>query len=120
MNNPSPNNRRKDLSTGARAWRKPRQRARDPVGKSPQPLTVLGRLTFVIHTYIVLYRRITEIPMAKEAKEMVAVRLQPSARRKIKALASRLKANESDILRFAIEVALEELSPLCDPVLEGD
>jgi hypothetical protein len=57
--------------------------------------------------------------MARETKEMVAVRLDPSARRKIKVLAERLKASESDILRYAIDVALEELSPLCDPVKEG-
>lgn len=57
--------------------------------------------------------------MAKETKEMVAVRLDPAARRKIKVLAERLKVNESNILRYAIDVALEELSPLCDPVKEG-
>lgn len=57
--------------------------------------------------------------MARETKEMVAVRLDPAARRKIKVLAERLKVNDSDILRYAIRAALEELAPLCDPVKEG-
>lgn len=57
--------------------------------------------------------------MAREAKEMVAVRLDPAARRKIKVLADRLKVNESEILRYAIDVTLEKLSPLCDLVREG-
>lgn len=57
--------------------------------------------------------------MAKEAKEMAAVRLSPTVRRQVKALAARLQASESDVLRFAIESTITELAPLCDPVLEG-
>jgi hypothetical protein len=57
--------------------------------------------------------------MVKEAKEMAAVRLAPSVRRQVKAIASRLRVNESDVLRFAIEAAVSQLETLCDPVLEG-
>ena len=57
--------------------------------------------------------------MAKEAKEMAAVRLEPAARRKIKVLAARLRVRESDVIRYAIEGALAELHLLCDQSLEG-
>jgi hypothetical protein len=57
--------------------------------------------------------------MAREAKEMVAIRLTPVARRKIKAVAARLRIKESDMLRFAIDIALQHLEPLSDQVKEG-
>ncbi len=57
--------------------------------------------------------------MAKETKEMVAVRLDPWDRRKLKAVAKRLKVSESDFLRYAIKVAIEDFSPLVDQSKEG-
>jgi len=57
--------------------------------------------------------------MAKEAKEMVAVRLDPADRRKAKVIADRLGVSESDLLRYAIKVALEDFSPLTDGAKEG-
>jgi hypothetical protein len=57
--------------------------------------------------------------MAKEVKEMVAVRLEPTDRRRLKAITARLQISESDFLRYAIKVSLEEFAPLVDPAKEG-
>src|SRR5688572_16685454 len=57
--------------------------------------------------------------MAKETKEMVAVRLDPADRRRLKAIAKRLEVSESDFLRYAIKTALEDFAPLTDQSNEG-
>src|SRR3990172_10659624 len=57
--------------------------------------------------------------MAKETKEMVAVRLDPADRRRLKTIAKRLGASESDFLRYAIKAALEDFAPLTDQSKEG-
>ena len=57
--------------------------------------------------------------MAKKPKEMIALRLDPIDRRKIKAFSSRLAVTESDLIRYAIKRVLAELSPLGDQTLEG-
>jgi Arc/MetJ-type ribon-helix-helix transcriptional regulator len=50
---------------------------------------------------------------------MVAVRLDHADRRKIRALADRLRVNESDVIRYAIKQALDELAPLADGSKRG-
>ena len=57
--------------------------------------------------------------MAKKPKEMIALRLDPIDRRKIKAFSGRLAVTESDLIRYAIKRVLAELSPLGDQTLEG-
>lgn len=57
--------------------------------------------------------------MAKESKEMVAVRLDPADRRRLKAVVQRLGVSESDFLRYAIKAALEDFAPLTDQSNEG-
>jgi predicted DNA-binding protein len=57
--------------------------------------------------------------MAKETKEMVAVRLDPADRRRLKAIAKRLGVSESDFLRYSIKTALEDFAPLTDQAKEG-
>ncbi len=57
--------------------------------------------------------------MAKQVKEMTAVRLDPTDRRKLKVLAKRLKLNEADLLRYAVKLVLEDFAPVSDHVKEG-
>ena len=57
--------------------------------------------------------------MAKQVKEMTAVRLDPADRRKLKVLAKRLKLNEADLLRYAVKLVLEDFAPLSDHAKEG-
>jgi Arc/MetJ-type ribon-helix-helix transcriptional regulator len=57
--------------------------------------------------------------MARKPKEMAAVRLDPGDRRKIKALADRLQVNESDVIRYAIKQALDDLAALTDRAKHG-
>lgn len=57
--------------------------------------------------------------MTKKPKEMIALRLDPIDRRKIKASSRRLAVTESDLIRYAIKRVLDELSPLSDQALEG-
>ena len=57
--------------------------------------------------------------MPKKAKEMIAVRLDPSDRRLLKALVRRLGVSESELLRYAIKTALADFAPLSDPAREG-
>jgi hypothetical protein len=57
--------------------------------------------------------------MAKDVKEMVAVRLDPVDRRLLKALSRRLRVSESEFLRYAIKTALGDFAPLSDQAKEG-
>jgi hypothetical protein len=57
--------------------------------------------------------------MAKQVKEMAAVRIDPSDRRQLKVLAKRLGVNEADLLRYAIKLVLEDFGPLSDHAKEG-
>ncbi len=57
--------------------------------------------------------------MAKQVKEMTAVRLDPADRRRLKVLAKRLKLNEADLLRYAVKLVLEDFAPLSDHAKEG-
>ncbi len=57
--------------------------------------------------------------MTKKPKEMIALRLDPIDRRKIKASSRRLGVTESDLIRYAIKRVVDELSPLSDQALEG-
>jgi Ribbon-helix-helix domain len=57
--------------------------------------------------------------MAKQVKEMTAVRLDPADRRKLKVLAKRLKVNDADLLRYAVKLVLEDFAPLSDHAKEG-
>lgn len=50
---------------------------------------------------------------------MVAVRLDPADRRRLKSIAKRLVVSESDFLRYAIKVALQDFAPLTDQSKEG-
>ena len=59
------------------------------------------------------------LELTKEAKEMVALRLDPSDRRRLKAVAGRLRVSESDLMRYAIKAALEDFAPLADQGKEG-
>ncbi len=58
------------------------------------------------------------VPVKKQ-KEMIAVRLDPADRKRVGAFARRLGVREADMLRYAIKMALQELSPLSDQALEG-
>jgi hypothetical protein len=57
--------------------------------------------------------------MTKEVKEIVAVRLEPSERRRLKAIAARLRVSETELMRYAIKAALDEFAPLTDQSQEG-
>jgi hypothetical protein len=52
-------------------------------------------------------------------KQAVSVRMNRSDIRYIKQLADRLEVRESDVIRFAIKIMLEQLSPLQDPKATG-
>ena len=57
--------------------------------------------------------------MAKDVKEIVAVRLDPADRRLLKTLSRRLRVSESDFLRYAIKTAVQDFAPLKDQAKEG-
>jgi len=52
-------------------------------------------------------------------KQAVSVRMNRSDIRHIKQLADRLEVRESDVIRFAIKIMLEQLTPLQDPKATG-
>jgi hypothetical protein len=56
---------------------------------------------------------------AGNRKQAVSVRMNRSDIRHIKQLADRLEVRESDVIRFAIKIMLEQLSPLQDPKAAG-
>jgi len=57
--------------------------------------------------------------MEEGRKLAVSLRLSPGDIRKVKKLAQRLGASDSDIIRFALKSTLARLAPLCDHSLRG-
>jgi hypothetical protein len=57
--------------------------------------------------------------MVESRKQAVSLRISSSDLRKIKKLAQRLGARESDVFRFALKTMLVRLGPLCDLNLRG-
>ena len=52
-------------------------------------------------------------------KVAVSIRMPVADVRKVKNLAQRLGARESDVVRFAVKMMLGKLAPLCDPEVVG-
>jgi hypothetical protein len=52
-------------------------------------------------------------------KQAVSLRVSAADLRKVKMLARRLGARDSDIIRFAVKTMLARLAPLCDQSLHG-
>lgn len=57
--------------------------------------------------------------MTELRKQAISLRLNAGDIRKIKKLGKRLGVRDSDIIRYAIKVALAKLAPLCDPAVRG-
>lgn len=53
------------------------------------------------------------------SKRLISVRISPADHAKVKRLASRLGARESDVLRFAVKSTLARLNPLFQPESGG-
>jgi len=52
-------------------------------------------------------------------KQAVSIRVNTADVRKVKKLAQRLGARDSDVVRFAVKCLLARLGPLCDPEVRG-
>lgn len=57
--------------------------------------------------------------MADGRKRAVSLRVSDADLRKVKKLATRLGARDSDVIRFALKTMLTRLAPLCDPNVRG-
>ena len=57
--------------------------------------------------------------MAEGRKQAISLRLGNGDIRRIKQLAKRLGARESDVVRFAIKMMLHRMLPLCDSTVRG-
>jgi len=57
--------------------------------------------------------------LAEGRKQAVSLRLSAADIRRIKKLADRLGARDSDVVRFAIKMMLHRMLPLCDPAVRG-
>ena len=57
--------------------------------------------------------------MAEGRKQAVSLRLSAGDIRKVKRLSKRLGVRDSDVIRYALKVALAKLAPLCDPTVKG-
>ncbi len=57
--------------------------------------------------------------MKGNRKQAVSIRLSSSDVRKMKVLAKRLGVRDSDVLRYALKAALNQLAGLCDPDVKG-
>ena len=57
--------------------------------------------------------------MAEGRKQAISLRLSAGDIRRIKKLADRLGARDSDVVRFAIKMMLHRMLPLCDPAVQG-
>lgn len=57
--------------------------------------------------------------MAENRKLAVSIRMQAADVRKVKKLAQRLGARDSEIIRFAVKTMLSRLGPLYDPDVRG-
>ena len=57
--------------------------------------------------------------MIESRKQAVSIRMNPADLRKVKELARRLSARDSDVIRFAVKAMLGRLAPLFDPQSRG-
>ena len=57
--------------------------------------------------------------MSEGRKQAISLRLGGGDIRRIKQLADRLGASESDVVRFAIKMMLHRMLPLCDTTVSG-
>ena len=57
--------------------------------------------------------------MADNRKQAVSLRVSISDLRKVKKLAQRLEARDSEVIRFALKTMLARLAPLCDNSVRG-
>jgi hypothetical protein len=57
--------------------------------------------------------------MIEGRKQAVSLRVSTADLRKVKKLAQRLGARDSDVIRFALKTMLARLAPLCDYSLHG-
>jgi hypothetical protein len=57
--------------------------------------------------------------LAEGRKQAVSLRLSAADIRRIKKLADRLGARDSDVVRFAIKMMLHRMLPLCDSAVRG-
>jgi hypothetical protein len=57
--------------------------------------------------------------MKEGRKQAVSLRVSTADLRRVKLLAQRLGARDSDIIRFAVKTMLTRLAPLCDQSLRG-
>lgn len=57
--------------------------------------------------------------MTECRKQAVSLRVSTADLRKVKKLAQRLGARDSDVIRFALKTMLARLAPLCDQSLNG-
>ena len=57
--------------------------------------------------------------MVEGRKRAVSLRVSDADLRKVKKLAARLGARDSDVIRFALKTMLTRMAPLCDPNVRG-
>ena len=57
--------------------------------------------------------------MIESRKQAVSIRMSPADLRKVKDLARRLSARDSDVIRFAVKAMLGRLAPLFDQQSRG-
>jgi hypothetical protein len=57
--------------------------------------------------------------MAHGRKQAISLRVSSADLRKVKKLAQRLGARDSDVIRFALKTMLARLGPLCDQAVRG-
>ena len=57
--------------------------------------------------------------MPNGRKQAISLRISAADLRKVKKLAQRLGARDSDVVRFALKMMLERLEPLCDQNVRG-
>jgi hypothetical protein len=57
--------------------------------------------------------------MSDRRKQAISLRISAADLRKVKKLAERLGARDSDVVRFALKIMLERLAPLCDQNVRG-
>jgi hypothetical protein len=58
--------------------------------------------------------------MVEGRKQAISLRVSSSDLNKVKRLAQRLGARDSDVIRFAVKTTLARLAPLCDGSLRGN
>jgi hypothetical protein len=57
--------------------------------------------------------------MSNPRKQAISLRIGAADLRKVKKLAQRLDARDSDVIRFALRIMLARLGPLCDQNVRG-